>query len=86
MIDELQVTTPMARHGSAKVARAFLQIAGLKQPPLHLVLGSDAVDLATADLQHTVDDDRQWAYLGRSVDFDTTGTDLPKHPPEPPNG
>jgi NAD(P)-dependent dehydrogenase (short-subunit alcohol dehydrogenase family) len=69
-----------------KVARAFVQIAELTDPPLHLVLGSDAVDLAAATLQKTTDEDRQWAKLGRSVDFDATGPDLPEHPPPPASG
>ncbi|HYR17674.1 MAG TPA: short-chain dehydrogenase [Mycobacterium sp.] len=69
-----------------KVARAFVQIAELTDPPLHLVLGSDAVDLAAAALQTTSDEDRQWAELGRSVDFDATGPDLPEHPPPPAGG
>jgi NAD(P)-dependent dehydrogenase (short-subunit alcohol dehydrogenase family) len=69
-----------------KVARAFLQIAELNQPPLHVVLGSDAVDLAAEALQKTSDEDRQWADLGRSVDFDATGPDLPEHPPAPASG
>ena len=64
-----------------KVARAFVQIAELNQPPLHLVLGSDAVDLAAATLQQTSDEDRQWAELGRSVDFDATSPSLPEQPP-----
>jgi NAD(P)-dependent dehydrogenase (short-subunit alcohol dehydrogenase family) len=59
-----------------KVARAFLQIAELNAPP-HLFLGSDAVDLAAAALQQTSDADRQWAQLGRSVDFDA----IRWHPP-----
>jgi hypothetical protein len=62
-----------------KVARALIQIAQLDEPPLHLVLGSDAVDLAAAVLQQTSDADRQWAELGRSVDFNP-GADLPEHP------
>jgi NAD(P)-dependent dehydrogenase (short-subunit alcohol dehydrogenase family) len=53
-----------------KVARAFVQIAELNDPPLRLLLGSDAVDLAAAGLQKTIEEDRQWAQLGRSVDFD----------------
>jgi NADP-dependent 3-hydroxy acid dehydrogenase YdfG len=53
-----------------RVARAFVQIAGLNDPPLHLLLGSDAVDLAAAALQKTTEEDQQWAQLGRSVDFD----------------
>jgi NAD(P)-dependent dehydrogenase (short-subunit alcohol dehydrogenase family) len=69
-----------------KVARAFVQIAELTDPPLHLVLGSDAVDLAAAALQQTSDEDRRWAQFGRSVDFDATGPDLPEHPPPPAGG
>jgi hypothetical protein len=53
-----------------KVARAFVQIAELNDSPLHLLLGSDAVDLAAAALQKTTEEDQQWAQLGRSVDFD----------------
>ena len=64
-----------------KVARAFVQIAELTEPPLHLVLGSDAVDLAAAALHKTSDADRQWADLGRSVDFDATSPGLPEQPP-----
>jgi hypothetical protein len=53
-----------------KVARAFVQIAELNDPPLHLLLGSDAVDLAAAAMQKTTEEDQQWAQLDRSVDFD----------------
>jgi NAD(P)-dependent dehydrogenase (short-subunit alcohol dehydrogenase family) len=63
-----------------KVARVFVQIAELNEPPLHLVLGSDAVELAAAGLQQSVDADQRWAEVGRSVDFDA-GADLPEHPP-----
>jgi hypothetical protein len=70
-----------------KVARAFVQIAELTDLPLHLVLGSDAVDLAAAAAQQrTTDGDRRWAQFGRSVDFGTTGLDLPEHPPAPASG
>jgi NAD(P)-dependent dehydrogenase (short-subunit alcohol dehydrogenase family) len=57
-----------------------------QRTPLHLVPGSDAIDLAAAVLQQTSDADRQWAKLGRSVDFDATGPDLPEHPPAPASG
>jgi hypothetical protein len=59
----------------------FVQIAELTEPPLRLVLGSDAVDLAAAALQTTSDADRQWAELGRSVGFDATSGGLPEQPP-----
>jgi hypothetical protein len=60
-------TEPIDPH---RVARAFVQIAELNDPPLHLLLGSDAVDLAAAGLQKTFEEDQQCAQLGRSVDFD----------------
>jgi NAD(P)-dependent dehydrogenase (short-subunit alcohol dehydrogenase family) len=63
-----------------KVARAFVQIAELNEPPLHLLLGSDAVDLAAAALQKTTEEGQQWAELGRSVDFSATDADLREHP------
>src|ERR1700682_6467729 len=68
-----------------KVARVLVQIAELNDPPLHLVLGSDAVDYIAAGLQGTIDADRKWAELGRAVDFDT-GADLPEHPLARANG
>ncbi|WP_432563033.1 oxidoreductase [Kineococcus sp. SYSU DK003] len=53
-----------------KVARVLLDLADHPQPPLHLVLGSDAVDMVAATLTEVLEQDRQWAHLGRSVDFD----------------
>lgn len=44
--------TPDAfRTGPAKAAKAILRIASEKEPPLHLLLGSDAVFLAKASAQ-----------------------------------
>jgi NAD(P)-dependent dehydrogenase (short-subunit alcohol dehydrogenase family) len=53
----------------AKVARVFLDLADDPQPPLHLVLGSDAVDLIAGVMQDTAAEDERWAHVGRSVDF-----------------
>jgi NAD(P)-dependent dehydrogenase (short-subunit alcohol dehydrogenase family) len=53
----------------AKVARVFLDLAGNPQPPLHLVLGSDAVDLIADVMRDTTAEDERWARVGRSVDF-----------------
>jgi NADP-dependent 3-hydroxy acid dehydrogenase YdfG len=39
-----------------------------------------------AALQKTIEEDQQWAQLGRSVDFDATGVDLPEHRPAPASG
>jgi NAD(P)-dependent dehydrogenase (short-subunit alcohol dehydrogenase family) len=54
----------------AKVARVFLKIAEMSEPPLHLVLGSSAVDRAATITQALLDSDKEWAEVGRSVDFD----------------
>jgi hypothetical protein len=53
-----------------KVARAFLDLADNPQPPLHLVLGRDAVDHMASVMRETAADDERWARVGRSVDFD----------------
>ncbi|HVR08369.1 MAG TPA: SDR family NAD(P)-dependent oxidoreductase [Thermoanaerobaculia bacterium] len=54
----------------AKVARAFLDLADNPQPPLHLVLGRDAVDHVASVMRETAAEDERWARVGRSVDFD----------------
>jgi hypothetical protein len=53
----------------AKVARVFLDLAGNPQPPLHLVLGSDAAGLIAGVMRDTTAEDERWARVGRSVDF-----------------
>jgi NAD(P)-dependent dehydrogenase (short-subunit alcohol dehydrogenase family) len=52
-----------------KVARVFLEITELADPPLHLVLGSSAVDMTARQLAGLAAEDARWAQLGRSVDF-----------------
>ena len=52
------------------VARVFVEIAQHPSPPLHLLLGSDAVDYMATSLAATAAEDRQWASVGRSVDFE----------------
>jgi NAD(P)-dependent dehydrogenase (short-subunit alcohol dehydrogenase family) len=53
----------------AKVARVFLDLADDPRPPLHLALGSDAVDLIAGVMRDTMAEDERWAGVGRSVDF-----------------
>ena len=53
----------------AKVARIFLDLADNPHPPLHLPLGSDAVDLTAGVMRETAAEDERWAHVGRSVDF-----------------
>ncbi|PJJ65556.1 SDR family NAD(P)-dependent oxidoreductase [Compostimonas suwonensis] len=53
----------------AKVARVLIEVAAMDEPPLHLALGRDAVDMIAAGMQRLADEDRRWAELGRSVDY-----------------
>jgi NAD(P)-dependent dehydrogenase (short-subunit alcohol dehydrogenase family) len=52
-----------------QVARVFVEIAQLEEPPLHLVLGRDAVDHMARAMRDLSQADARWADLGRSVDF-----------------
>ncbi|HEY0691009.1 MAG TPA: SDR family NAD(P)-dependent oxidoreductase [Kribbella sp.] len=54
----------------AKVARVFLDIALMDEPPLHLLLGGHAVDMVSGAMRELATADARWADLGRSVDFD----------------
>jgi len=54
----------------AKAAAVILQVAGMEDPPLRLLLGSDAVrTVEQADLART-EADRRWRRLSLSTDFD----------------
>ena len=54
----------------AKAAAVILQVAGMEDPPLRLLLGSDAIrTVEQADLART-EADRRWRRLSLSTDFD----------------
>jgi NAD(P)-dependent dehydrogenase (short-subunit alcohol dehydrogenase family) len=53
----------------AKAAVAVLHIAGLDQPPLRLLLGSDAVDIVEQTDLARMEADRKWRELSVSTDF-----------------
>ncbi|HET6554444.1 MAG TPA: oxidoreductase [Dyella sp.] len=53
-----------------KAAQAILSIAGIPQPPLRLLLGSDAVYLAGQQAAKMATEDAQWRALSLSTDFD----------------
>ena len=60
-----------AAHGDpAKAAQAILKLAALEQPPLRLLLGSDAVFLAKTVGAARVAEDEKWRALSLSTDFD----------------
>lgn len=59
-----------ARSDPAKVARAILTIADEPNPPLHLLVGSDAVAVAAAAARARADEDARWRELSLSTDHD----------------
>jgi NAD(P)-dependent dehydrogenase (short-subunit alcohol dehydrogenase family) len=54
----------------AKAAQAILSVAGIAQPPLRLLLGSDAVFLAQQQAAKMAAEDAQWRSLSLSTDVD----------------
>jgi NAD(P)-dependent dehydrogenase (short-subunit alcohol dehydrogenase family) len=56
----------------AKGAQVILQVAQLPEPPLRLLLGSDAVYLAGLITTQRSAEDNQWKALSLSTDFDST--------------
>jgi NAD(P)-dependent dehydrogenase (short-subunit alcohol dehydrogenase family) len=58
------------RSDPAKVAQAILEVASAKEPPLRLLIGSDAVFLARHIIAQRAEEDAKWKELGVSTDFD----------------
>ena len=69
-MSQLRDRAVAARGDPAKAAQAILRIAAEKQPPLRLLLGSDAVFLAGAIAAARAAEDANWRQLGASIDFD----------------
>src|SRR5882724_2703175 len=57
----------------AKAAAVILHIASLDEPPLRLLLGSDAVHLAERGDLARIEADRKWRDVSVSTDFETGG-------------
>lgn len=63
------------RHGKqkgdpAKLARVAIRIAHEEQPPLHLLVGSDAIRMFLDDTSRTKEDVDRWMELSLSTDHD----------------
>jgi NAD(P)-dependent dehydrogenase (short-subunit alcohol dehydrogenase family) len=54
----------------AKAAQVILRIASEKEPPLRLLLGSDAVFLAGVAAAKRAEEDAKWKAISLSTDFD----------------
>jgi NAD(P)-dependent dehydrogenase (short-subunit alcohol dehydrogenase family) len=60
----------IAQSDPAKAAQAILRIASEKEPPLRLLLGSDAVFLAEIAAAARAAEDAKWKALSVSTDYD----------------
>jgi len=63
----------------AKVARVVLEVAGMDEPPLRLILGSEAYAYATAAAKARAESDAAWHNLTVSTDRDDA-TDAQRDP------
>jgi NAD(P)-dependent dehydrogenase (short-subunit alcohol dehydrogenase family) len=73
MAGRARANNDIARSDPAKVAKAIYQLALEKDPPVRLVLGSDAVFLAHLSAAERTKEDARWDALSRSTDFDGLG-------------
>ncbi|WP_022870385.1 oxidoreductase [Yaniella halotolerans] len=56
----------------AKAARAIMTLAEAEQPPMRLILGREALQLAEVDLNQQLDDLMDWESVSLSTDFPQT--------------
>jgi NAD(P)-dependent dehydrogenase (short-subunit alcohol dehydrogenase family) len=63
----------------AKVAQVVLAVAGMDEPPLRLILGSEAYAYATAAARQQAESDAAWRHLTVSTDRDDA-TDAQRDP------
>lgn len=54
----------------AKAAQALLQIVALDNPPTHLVLGNDALNLVREKISELTEEINAWETISRSTDFE----------------
>ncbi len=59
----------------AKVAQAILKLANMAEPPVRILIGSDAVEYAAAAAKQLAESDAKWRTLSESVGFDDVETD-----------
>ena len=59
-----------SRGDPAKAAQAILHIASVPEPPLRLLLGTDAVFIADLIARARIEEDARWRDLSSSTDFD----------------
>jgi len=73
VLTQLRGNTDVMRGDPKKVAQAIIAIASDQQPPLRLLIGSDAVFLAGQFAAARAQEDAKWKALSLSTDFDGLG-------------
>ena len=63
-----------------KAAKAILQLVEMKEPPLRLPLGNDALAFLRANYKFNAEELERWADIIRSTDFDGLATSDTDHP------
>ncbi|MFI6360835.1 SDR family NAD(P)-dependent oxidoreductase [Streptomyces sp. NPDC050743] len=73
--EAMQNFTQEAGGDPAKVAQVVLTVADLDEPPLRLLLGSDAYTYGRAAWTRRLEEDEKWRYLSVSTDHDQAEDD-----------
>lgn len=63
----------VANSDPRKVAQLVLTVAGLDEPPLRILAGSDAYEYGRQAWRHRIETDERWERLSRSADHDEAG-------------
>ncbi|OAS15417.1 oxidoreductase [Paenibacillus oryzisoli] len=69
MMKYFRENTGKEKGDPVKAAQAIITIVGEENPPLRLLLGSDAVELANAMDNGKLEETKRWEKLSRSTDF-----------------
>jgi len=69
----LRKSGDVVRGDPVKGAQAIVKVAGMPQPPLRLLLGTDAMFLAKVAATQRAAEDEKWAALSASTDVDGLG-------------
>jgi len=69
-MDNVRRNHDAVRGDPAKMARVVLEIAALPEPPLRILLGSDAVYVAELVAKQRAGEDARWRSLSVTTDFD----------------
>ncbi len=71
--EHIRGNADVARSDPARAAAAILELAAMPDPPLHLLLGTDAMFLARLVARTREDEDARWQALSRSTDYAELG-------------